>query len=84
MFQEATIPESWKMRAYSGLFTITPSSKVKFLCGDQMATWTNLVATYLTATSILSTPEVDAKFLEGVSKQMLKLMRQVSLRMIHT
>ena len=57
-----------------GMTTLSRSTKVRFLCGDQKTTWNALFATYLMATNILSTPGLDAEFLRGATITVEKLM----------
>ncbi|MCJ1434679.1 hypothetical protein MMC27_004048 [Xylographa pallens] len=73
IFQESTIPESFTTFYIEGVTALTSSSKVKFLCGDQDTSWPELSATIIVASSIITTPGIDAQFLVGALKSVDKL-----------
>lgn len=56
---------------------------MRFLCGDQKTQWLPLVATQVIATNILSTPDIDSKFLAGQAQFFEKLLRFRDQRIQH-
>ncbi|KIW27846.1 uncharacterized protein PV07_07547 [Cladophialophora immunda] len=88
VFQEATVPEPYKLRYIAGVAVLPPPSyKVTFLCGDQQTGWAELVTTRMVATSILSTPGLESGFLAattvGAQDRASKLMRFRERRVQH-
>ncbi|OAP65524.1 hypothetical protein AYL99_01496 [Fonsecaea erecta] len=92
VFQEATVPEPYKLKFIAGVAVIPPTYKVKFLSGDQQAGWSELVTSLTVATSILSsTPglasSTSASLLAGpvarARDRALKLMRFRERRVQH-
>jgi hypothetical protein len=73
IFQESTIPESYKTIYIPGVSVLPFSSKVRFLCGDQETSWPELVAANAVASNILATPGIDSHFLVGAQKSVDKL-----------
>ena len=68
IFQESTIPERYTKAYVSGILMLSNSSKVRFLCGDQETGWPEIGTTTMVATTILTTPGIDARLLVGADK----------------
>ncbi len=83
VFQESTIPERYTTVWVAGICVLPHSSKVRFLCGDQETGWSELGATSLIATNILSTPGIDSSFLVSTQKAMDRLIKFRSQRVQH-
>ena len=73
IFQESTIPESYTTIYIEGVTAMPSSSKVRFLSGDQDTSWPEINATSIVASTITTTPGIDAQFLVGALKSVDKL-----------
>ncbi|MCJ1315427.1 hypothetical protein MMC15_000746 [Xylographa vitiligo] len=73
VFQESTIPERYTAIFIRGVGALPSSTKVRFLCGDQEAGWSEIDVTTMIASNILTTPGINSHFLTGVQISVDKL-----------
>lgn len=67
-----------------GGIIVQPSTrKVRFLCGDQEASWPELDATSLVASNIIGTLGIDSHFLMGSKESVKKLRTFREQRVVH-
>lgn len=69
IFQEATIPEPYKLMFVAGIQVRPVTPKVRFLCGDQQATWAEFDVVKIVATSIMSTPGLDSSLVNNTIRK---------------
>lgn len=65
IFQEATVPENLVQQHIAGTQWRNFESKVKFLCGKETASWTELQGTIMVAKHIQDTHQRGTEFIQG-------------------
>lgn len=77
IFQESTIPEVCTEWVWAGFAvnSVSNTSKVIFLCGDQSTNWFEIGNAVTVAASITATPGIDSDFLAGKQTPVDKLMK---------
>jgi hypothetical protein len=74
VYQEATIPEDYTMFYIAGVTVRPIKCKVKFLCGNEMGSWSTLARAMTVADHLQAMPSIDTSFMRGAQEPFRRLL----------